>query len=446
VYCTFAGLLFLAGPGCGSDYECLPITCEIEGKDCGIIDDGCGGTVDCGECVDDPCAPDPCGGKAQCAIGDCEEARCDLDCLAGHCDVLTIEGERPPQAGSFHGFADPSVRADPTVPDRLWLGYTVPRVQVLDDPHGPGDIMVFTTSIHLARSDDAGASWTLVKALWPAEETTEPGGSAIGFSGHEVVSLLPVQLGDSTSWFSVRAEYFEQGKAGYHPLGTTFSFHIARADTPPDLATAPVQRLGSSFALPGLVDVDLNSLSPTLAHCGFWNEPALYSENGKLYLLGQCQVYAGAVPDPAKTRTVVFSANLQTDVTRLDWSYVGVLADATLARKLGVEKLMQAEIARGNDGQLLAFLNPSYYDQAYARENHEGCRILELASIDPPVVRETCGKPAIRAVITASDQDFGTGSCGYDPASATGVILTRRPDPVTTPNSGFAFHRTLIHP
>ena len=40
------------------DGRCEPTTCELEGKNCGDIDDGCGGTLSCGTCT----SPQTCGG------------------------------------------------------------------------------------------------------------------------------------------------------------------------------------------------------------------------------------------------------------------------------------------------------------------------------------------------------------------------------------------------
>jgi hypothetical protein len=37
---------------------CIPTTCQYQGKDCGTIPDGCGGTLNCGSCT----SPNTCGG------------------------------------------------------------------------------------------------------------------------------------------------------------------------------------------------------------------------------------------------------------------------------------------------------------------------------------------------------------------------------------------------
>jgi len=73
---------------------CAPQTCKSAGKTCGTHDDGCGGQIDCGACVDDACVPktckdlgktcgkhdDTCGGNVDC--GAC--ATCTADAKTGN--------------------------------------------------------------------------------------------------------------------------------------------------------------------------------------------------------------------------------------------------------------------------------------------------------------------------------------------------------------------------
>lgn len=44
----------------GPNGSCAPRTCQAIGKKCGAHDDGCGGTLDCGKCVDSVCTPKTC--------------------------------------------------------------------------------------------------------------------------------------------------------------------------------------------------------------------------------------------------------------------------------------------------------------------------------------------------------------------------------------------------
>ncbi len=68
--------------------SCAPQTCSSAGKTCGTHDDGCGGQIDCGACVDNQCKAktceelgktcgkhdDECGGQVDCGVcSTCEE-------------------------------------------------------------------------------------------------------------------------------------------------------------------------------------------------------------------------------------------------------------------------------------------------------------------------------------------------------------------------------------
>src|SRR6185503_19687314 len=55
---------------------CTPTTCIAQGKNCGIIPDGCGATLDCGACT---VAQDTCGGggvQNVCGRGTCMATTC----------------------------------------------------------------------------------------------------------------------------------------------------------------------------------------------------------------------------------------------------------------------------------------------------------------------------------------------------------------------------------
>ncbi len=84
-----------AGGSEGKSSSCAPQTCASAGKTCGTHDDGCGGQIDCGKCVDNECTPttcadlgktcgnhdDGCGGILECG-GVC--ATCTPDAKAGN--------------------------------------------------------------------------------------------------------------------------------------------------------------------------------------------------------------------------------------------------------------------------------------------------------------------------------------------------------------------------
>lgn len=88
--------------------------------------------------------------------------------------------------------------------------------------------------------------------------------------------------------------------------------------------------------------------------------------------------------------------------------------------------LEQTELDVARDGSLIAVFSPSKPSSPLA--THFGCRVVEVASIDPPkLVHDDAGQPAVLASVTASDVGpYGPAACTYDPASSTGVILVRR--------------------
>lgn len=88
--------------------------------------------------------------------------------------------------------------------------------------------------------------------------------------------------------------------------------------------------------------------------------------------------------------------------------------------------LEQAELDVARDGSLIAIFSPSKPSSPLA--THFGCKVVEVASIDPPaLVRDAAGQPVVLASVTASDVGpLGPAACTYDPAFSTDVVLARR--------------------
>lgn len=363
------------------------------------------------------------------------------DCVLGECDELEIAGETIVPRGFFHGLADPVLRADPGVPDRVWLGYSFPSLL----PTSEG-LDVPAPALHLARSDDGGRSWALVGQVHVPVLTVppEPAPRMEGYAAHETFNFVYADVDGTSGWYGARLTYWVPPGTAHRPDPRSFAIAVTRAASPADLGTSPTSRLGTSYAHPGVVDVDLNELEAGLRRCALYNEPALHFEasTATLYLALQCQVYRGDAPIDEEQSVELFRAPAVADVAALAWSHAGTLADAAVARELGGAKVQQTEIARGSDGQLLVIMNPSRWDPDTRVEVHDGCRVLELEALDPPRLRRACGQLVVRRRILASDQDLGTSSCGYDAASATGVVLSRRTDPITRPGSGWSMHAT----
>ncbi|MBV6395406.1 MAG: hypothetical protein HFACDABA_00982 [Anaerolineales bacterium] len=357
-----------------------------------------------------------------------------LDCFEGNpiCPQIIIAGDsdsRLPngELSPFRGFADPTIRQDPQS-GRIWMAYSWPNVHVL----GPLEV-VPGVDIHLAHSDDGGATWTYDGDLWSSYADTDRGGDgAPGFTDHEVANLLPIQNASGLTWIGARLDYFLPTSGGFkeRPIGS-FRLVLTQADTPQQLRDAPSVTLGSSLTSPGWgVDFYLSSLDASLNRCSLWNEPALFYENETLYLVVRCLAYSRTTSLPLMDQSdlVVFSARPVGDVKSWQWSYLGVLAGSNEARELGGDGLTQVDLAKGTDGALLAVITTDAWSNAERDFIHYGCLVVEVESLDPPALkRDGNGNLIVRAVATASDQlPLGPGACSYDPASATGVLIVRR--------------------
>jgi hypothetical protein len=345
----------------------------------------------------------------------------------------------------FRGFADPSMRQDPAT-GRLWLAFSWPNVHVLGEAGrrqegrfrgrarglaGRGGGGVPGVDIQLAYSSDRGKTWRMHGPLFSSQRDTDRGGNgAPGYTDHEVANLLPRQIGGRVTWYGIRLDYFLPDEGGFSKRPpTSFRLVIAEASSPERLRDAPVQILGSAATAKGWgADVYLSSLSPAVRDCGIWNEPALFAQDNTLYLALKCLRYVGKKPRVADSDIVVFATEPAGDVRGWRWRYVGKLAGGAEARELGGVGLTQIDLARGVDGQLLLVTSPDDFDEKLQDIAHYGCRVVEVESIDPPkLARDSAGKLKVRASITASDQmPLGPGACGYDPASETGVLMTRR--------------------
>ena len=74
------GLLYLILAGCQATHpqapsQCVPTSCQAQGKDCGSIPDGCGATLDCGACT----APQTCAATGVANLCGCVPTTCSVE-------------------------------------------------------------------------------------------------------------------------------------------------------------------------------------------------------------------------------------------------------------------------------------------------------------------------------------------------------------------------------
>ena len=380
-----------------------------------------------------------------------------FDCTdSPSCPAISINGDPVyilPNGGAspFRGFADPSLRKDPNSP-RLWLSYSYVSLHT-DLVGSPANLVITpSVSIHLAHSDDRGKTWSYDKAIWNSTLGTDQGATTdTGYSIHEVSTLAPFTQSQVTSWFALHLRYFlKQGDPIELRKGDSFQQRLTRADTPTQLGNNAEAILTNPLTAPGWgSDLNLATLSPELNNCAVFSEPTLHQVNDKLYFITECLVLDVSSGTPVRVPNeefnAVFVTDVGSDVTHFNWQYLGKITDSSVAAELGGIILTQVELTQSRDGKLLLIVTPA--DQiGDATSSHLGCRILEIASLNPPsLARNPDNSLKVRADIRSSDSD-SAGLCSYDPDSDSGVILVRTHVDLSVPEVVWQMHATGVQP
>jgi hypothetical protein len=384
---------------------------------------GCGGTLQQSVYTTAPL-------EANCVVSvEFKDDPVSLDCIPENpeCTELVVQGDQYDelpngQPSSFSGFADPSIRTDP-VTGELWLAYSWPHYEF----DGAGAVP--SVDIHLARSADGGNQFAFVKKLWEKTPITNPADpDQTGYLDHETVNLLPVAENGSVVWYAVRLNYFLPQTGGFQDRPAN-SFHITllRASSPEALSSASMVRIGAtlthdSWNAQALIPTELES------DYFFWNEPSIYYNDGRLYLILVAFVFEGSMPVMAKNNVFVYSARPEGEPEDWVWNYQGKLVDEATANEIGGERVTQTDVSVAADGTLLLIATPDDWNDAAGDYQHKGCKVLEIQSLDQPeLARHQDGSLKIRATITASDaNDLGSAACAYEAASRSGILFTRR--------------------
>lgn len=391
-----------------------------------------------------------------------------IDCNSSTHPILAIRGDdisRYPDGrpADFTGFSDPCIRRDPDT-GHLWLAYSAPLMQHMGG--GPHDYTVGVET-HLASSTNGGDTWKFEKVLWPRTPAFFPeaksGDLQEGFLSHEVPTLARCKVEDKTFWVGACLDYFLPRKGNYQARDNmSFCIRLMTAPTVPELSTTRARlTFGHDKSTPTCnVDYNFCEFSEDFPSTFIPNEPCLTFHNGRLYLTFVCMTFWGKFPDFKKSFVAVFSAAPHGPISHWVWHYHGKLASYPEARELGGEALTQIEIARGNDGKLLAFLTPESWHPRDARRfgdviggiHHHGCVVLEIADLKKPSLkRGEDGRLIRRAWLHSSKSpEHGPAAVGYDPACSTGILYTLRkftPASLTSQkNMSWSLHPTRFHP
>lgn len=351
-----------------------------------------------------------------------------IDCDAPNtCTAIAIEGDPIEHAClelngtafsdpcAIRGQFDASLWSDTA--GTVWLAYTRVTLMFPDNTPQPDEFAPIY-DIHLARSDDSGATWqyvnTAVEGLLYDHPTNGPGVIA-----HEVSDLAQNPDGTwSLVWLHYTRPYMVEA---YNDV------IVARKDAarPEALANAETQFHVSGWGANPLFPVDFRPAQPPdFQNCLVMTEPSIFTADGRSYFVVEC--ISVDLSDPTFPRVFEEGTIELFEWIDGDYEHIGTLLDYSDARALTdsngtMLSLEQPDVALSRSGEWLLLVTPNDLEQD---PRYQGCRVLTIDDLSSASIqRNDDGTPAVRAVITAASQHLGAGQCTYHAASETGVII-----------------------
>ncbi len=293
---------------------------------------------------------------------------------------IEIVGDAP-----RNGIFDPTVEYDAATGDG-WLAYSA--VFGAADPWGPN------VETHIAKSEDAGATWTFEAVVNPSMPTsvTIPGeGPTSGFWNYEVASLVndPDDPGAEWKLFAHRIFRRDSPDATVEQSVPAFSWIVMRTASDPAGPWAAERALFRSAQFPPAPyapdAIVVEALDASLSGLLVYSEPGAFERDGTLYVSLSGLTLTG--PD----RILV----LASDDHGLSWRYAGtplVEADAAPLGYLGFDGSAIVE----DRGRVFLLATPESPGVL-----HDGTLAFELASLDPAILVRDMGVPVIHLALPA---------------------------------------------
>jgi hypothetical protein len=404
------------------------------------------------------------------------------------CPAVSIPNDSPSSPLSsytFTGYADPSMRRDPSG-NNLWMLYSYPMVK---DTSGT-DVV----EIHLASSPTGtgggtgtGATWSAYNngctptgcdstAVWPSVTT-----SAGTYSSHEVANFWA----SGGEWYAVHLMYFVQPNSGLQGIaeGIPYGCLVGTvASTPAQLGSGWLTQTPSSCTdttdLPtGNIFIAYDTLTeaaktstygnllpactlggPLTSNPCDWGEPAIMVSGGVVYLAVACTTTP--IPPLGMAFTDYGYFIFTSDPTMANWTYYGGPFDfdtlqyaqanpvVQFAYTWGIPTqsvptsslfLTEFDWAAREDSSLVAIVTPAARLGKAQAEVQFGCIAVNfsLAQGGPyypystftttpfgPIVAAVTDQPPM--VTSGYSENLGPNACTYEPTSNTGMLIVRR--------------------
>jgi hypothetical protein len=397
------------------------------------------------------------------------------------CTALNIQAD-PIAAGLFHGYADPTLRADNASPN-IYLAYSWPHT-LSDGTH--------VIDIHLAQattSQGAVSAYNYVGPLYQSSVSTQTVTNTYASTNDtsaETIDLLPLSTTTVTNGQPVTTETWVQAHVSYlvKPQSDIYAQLIptsvisisalnlsspgaANAGTALlGLATAPEARLGAAGTDASRnVTQNLASLSSSSKNCVSFSHPALWYSSfgsGTLYLALECVEASGNTDIHQYSHFLYSTTPTGSDASMWSWSFVSEFATPAEAVQLATAegatytfftglKFAQSIDAPALNERLLMIVSPAALAPNGAVQPivQYGCRALLSGSLaktgtfllNSPATSsflvDTNGAPLDSGKITETDlytgANEGPGSCTF--SSTMGLITNRKYE--ADPTQGF---------
>lgn len=361
------------------------------------------------------------------------------------CTKITITGDPDSGNASFSGKADPSIMKDPNT-GTYFMSYSW-----VNATNGAGRI-----DTHIAKSTDAGVSWTYVGDLYPTTSQTDTISGNTVYESNEVSKILAFDVSGTTNWIVCTYNYLKPGAgaatllysqrlgcavgAGNATQGPFRAVCTTITGTNCTTRVTP-QWLGTNDQVVGggqyPIDVNMQTLTgatSALSTCGdHWREPAAIIDpvDGKLVLSLQCGTLAFQPQ---------FVTNTAPAAGNWTWNYItgsngfGVSADATsgtvplcsytsscaLSSLRLTEFDFRANAAGTGYGTAVSIVS------VVSGRFSTGCVFAEMDMTSRPYTfKKTGGNIIVDATAMSSDSSTGgPGSCTYAPAVS--LIVTHK--------------------
>ncbi len=327
------------------------------------------------------------------------------------------------------GFADPSIRRDPSVfGTGLWMAYSFGESCSSTGPACGAGGSTPAIGIHLVASHNGGATWTAPTTLYPPRYVLidspscnsylrQPG---YAYTSHEGVSLAPDGVGN---WYAVRQEYCV--KVNSSALYTDI-YPYTGALILDEAATSPTNLQSPSMSARFQNAALSTKVGLVPGTCMSFNEAALLIANANIYLFFQCLPPPNSTLSPQYFTLSVPTASNWTELS--SWSVLGPsfggLVDAQRYHPAATF-LTEFDIAARPDGTFVAVFTPA---SGLNPELHLGC---VAAAFTLPTSSSTINNYIGETYAQLDDAvgsatAMGNSGCSYDPASATGLLLSRK--------------------